>query len=217
MTYFLYCLFAFTSQVLATTCEAWFLKSGVNAGTQKCDLECAIIPVDMGTFDCANQCKTFCKTYIKPGAVDEIASYVETRALTPAEKSLIAKYPVDAAYAYLAKKDALESTRRIFEGNFRNDESDAYRHFMWAGLMREKISAERTLAFLKAHEADVGAPRGEREMDEINNNLGIGTAEKLIKENNINQESLEKAALNGIKAGVLKVITPSGKVPKWKR
>lgn len=213
----LYLIFLLSTTTNATTCESWFLKSGVKAGTKDCNLECATIPVDMGTFDCANQCEKFCKTYVNPDSLDKIALYVEIRALTPAERSLIAKYPIDAVKAYLAKNDALESTRRIFGANFRNDESDAYRHFMWSGLMREKIGAELTLAFLKAHEADLGNPNDEQKMDLENNDLGVNAAERLLNQNKFNQQALERAALTGLEKKLLKVISPTGKVPEWKR
>ncbi len=214
---FLISIFLLSTTANAKTCESWFLKSGVKAGTKDCDLECATIPVDMGTFDCANQCEKFCKTYVNPDSLDEIARYVENRALTPAERSLIAKYPIDAVKAYLAKKDALESTRRIFGANFRNDESDAYRHFMWSGLMREKIGAELTLAFLKAHEVDLGAPNNEYQMDLANNELGMNAADRLLNQKKFDQQALEREALTSLENKLLKVISPTGKVPKWTR
>ena len=210
--------FALSSVVFAAdnSCESWFLKSGVKAGTKDCEIDCAMIPSDMGSFDCSAQCDEFCKTYVKPDAIAEIARYVETRTLTPSERSLIAKFPVEAVKAYLAKKSALESTRRIFGNSFRNDESDAYRHFMWSGLMREKIERERTFAFLNAHEAGTADPNAESQMDQTNNKKGIEAAEKLMSQGKFNQKSLEQEALNDLKNGELKVLSPSGKVPEWK-
>ena len=216
LTFCLTFILLLSRPVVADTCASWFLKSGVKAGTKDCEIDCALIPSDMGSFDCSAQCDELCKTYVKPDTMAEVARYVEARTLTPSEKSLIAKFPVDAVRAYLAKKSALESTRRIFGNNFRNDESDAYRHFMWSGLMREKIESDRTLAFLNAHEAGAAGPDAESQMDQANNKKGIEAAQKLMDQGKFNQKSLEQEALNSLKSGDLKVLSPSGKVPEWK-
>jgi hypothetical protein len=130
---------------------------------------------------------------------------------------LIAKFPLDAVKVYLAKRNATNSTKRVFGGNFRNDESDAYRHFMWSGLIREQVSRDRAEAFLNAHEADTGDPEAESQMDKFNNQRGIAAAEKLSSEGKFTQTNLEQEALRSLKHGDLNVITPSGKVPEWKK
>lgn len=202
---------------LADTCERWFLKSGLKPGTKTCELNCATIPVDMGTFDCPAQCDKLCKTYIKPDTIPEIARYIEPRALTPEEHSLIAKYPADAVKVYFAKQKASVSTKRIFEGNFRNDESDAYRHFLWSGLLHEQIGKDRAEAFLDAHEAGTGGPEVEKVMDQFNNKRGIEAAEKLLAQGEFSQDALERAAINSLKRKDLKVLSPSGRIPEWKK
>jgi len=201
----------------ADSCEAWFLKSGVKAGTKDCEIACSTIPVDMGSFNCSTQCGKLCKTIIPPDTMAKIARYIEPRSLTPTERSLIAKYPLDALRVYQAKRDATDSTKRIFGGNFRNDESDAYRHFMWSGLIRDNVSHDRTEAFLDAHEADTGDPEAESQMDKANNQKGIAAAEKLTSSGKFNQENLEKEAIEALKRGDLNVLSPKEKVPEWKK
>lgn len=203
----------FSEFTLADSCESWFLKSGVKAGTENCELDYALIPSDMGTFDCSTLCEEFCKTYVKPNTITEIAKYVEPRALTPSEKSLIAKYPRDAIKVYQAKRHAT----RIFGGNFRNDESDAYRHFVWSGLIREKVDRARTEAFLNAHESNTGEPDRKSQVDKSNNEKGITASEKLIAERKFSQTNLEKEAIQALKRGELNVLSPRGKVPEWKK
>jgi hypothetical protein len=206
-----------TALAFENTCESWFLKSGVKAGTQDCELDCALLPSGMGTFDCSTRCEGFCKTYLKPDTMSEIAKYIEPRALTPSERSLIAKYPLAAIRVYRTKRDATNSTKRLFGRNFRNDESDAYRHFMWSGLIREKIDKDRVEAFLNAHEANNSEPDAEGKMDKSNNAKGIAIAEKLIGEGNFSQQRLEQEAIKAIKGGNLNVLSPTGKVPEWKK
>ena len=202
---------------LAGTCESWFLKSEVKAGTKTCELDCSVIPTNMGTFNCGSQCDKLCKTIIDPDTMAKIARYIEPRALTPVERSLIAKYPIDALRVYQAKRAATDSTKRIFNGNFRNDESDAYRHFLWSGLIREHISHDVTGAFLNAHEADTGEPEAESLMDKSNNEKGIAAAEKLMEQRNFSQKNLEKQAIQALTHNDLNVLSPTRKVPEWKK
>jgi hypothetical protein len=171
----------------------------------------------MGTFACGVRCKEFCKTYADPDLTAKLARYVEPRALTVSERALIAKYPVDALKVYQAKHSATDSTKRIFRGNFRNDESDAYRHFMWSGLIREKMERNRAEAFLNAHEADTGEPDRESQMDKANNGSGISAAEKLMEQGRFSKEALEREAIQALKRGDLRVLSPAGKVPEWKK
>lgn len=198
-------------------CEAWFLKSKLVPGTESCEINCATLPFDMGTFQCSAECESFCKTYVKPDTIASLASYVEARSLNPSERALIAKFPLDAIKVYRAKQIALNSTRRIFSNNFRNDESDAYRHFVWSGLMREQIGRDRAQAFLDAHESSSLDPANETKMDKFNNSKGIEAAENLMNQKSFSQERIEQEALNQLQQKKLNVISPEGKVPQWKK
>ncbi len=207
-----------TQNAVATdVCESKFLAAGIKPGTKDCEIRCATLPVDMGTFNCSMACEDFCKTYLKPETVGDLVRFIEPRALTPEEKSLVAKYPLEAMKVYRAKKEALNSTRRIFGDNFRNDESDAFRHFVWAGMLREQVGKDLASAFLNAHEASSMAPQTETKMDQLNNAKGVDAATKLKNEKKFSEEALERAALQSIKNGDLNVLSPSGKVPEWKK
>ena len=199
------------------SCESKFLAAGIKPGTKDCETSCATLPFGMGDFNCSMACEDFCKTYLKPETVGDLARFVEPRALTPQEKSLIAKFPLEAIKVYQAKKAALNSTRRIFGDNFRNEESDAFRHFVWAGMLREQVGKDLASAFLNAHEASSIAPQTETKMDQLNNSKGVDTATKLMNEKKFSEEALERAALQSIKNGDLNVLSPSGKVPEWKK
>ncbi|MFN7730087.1 MAG: hypothetical protein ACK5P7_13090, partial [Bdellovibrio sp.] len=37
-------------------CIAWFNRAKIKTGTKECKLSCTTLTVDMGTFDCPDQC-----------------------------------------------------------------------------------------------------------------------------------------------------------------
>ena len=208
-------LLAAQNAVAKDACVSKFLASGIKPGTEDCETRCATLPFDMGDFNCSVACADFCKTYLKPQTVGDLARFIEPRALTPEEKSLIAKFPLESIKVYRAKNESLNSTRRIFGDNFRNDESDAFRHFVWAGMLYEQVGKDLAEAFLNAHEAGSAAPQKETKMDQFNNAKGVDKAMELINEKKFSVEALERAALGKLKARELNVLSPSGKVPVW--
>lgn len=201
----------------ADPCEAKFLAAGIRPGSKDCGTSCVTLPVNMGTFNCSLACEEFCRTYLKPETVGDLARFIEPRALTPTEKSLVAKFPLEAIKVYRAKNESIGSTRRIFGDNFRNDESDAFRHFLWAGMLREQVGKDLANAFLNAHEASSLAPETETKMDQFNNSKGVDAATKLVTEKKFSTEALERSALQSLKNGELNVLSPTGKVPEWKK
>lgn len=46
-----------------------------------------------------------------------------------------------------------------------DDESDAFRHFVWAALLTKELGKARAKEFLDAHETDPDQPHIERQMD----------------------------------------------------
>ena len=189
------------------------LDGGVPPGSIGCELNCTIIGVDMGTFMCPNQCEKLCRVYL-PDYVTNKLTWAGN--LTDSDKALIKKYPLDALKVYQSKKMAEESTKRLFKDNFRNDESDAFRHFVWSGLLTKKLGRERAQLFLDSHESSPNSPPQEVAMDMFNNSNGISMTEELIKNKKFSKENLEKEALDALDKGKLKVLHKSGKLPKWK-
>ena len=194
-------------------CEKWFFGTGVEPGSNDCLPRCASSSVGMDSFTCPQECKELCKIYLPSYIVDELTF---AYSLQKAEKNLIAKYPKDALSVFLAKREAIDSTKRIFKRNGHNDESDGFRHFMWSGLVTHKIGEERARLFLDAHEQDPNQPVAEGEMDSYNNGQGMSEAKRLQKDNSFSTENLEKAALKALRDGKLNVIEPRGKVPDWR-
>ena len=54
-------IFAILSQASAMDCDKWFGKSGLKPGTKNCEMDCALLDTDMGSFDCPSQCANLCK------------------------------------------------------------------------------------------------------------------------------------------------------------
>lgn len=214
MNYFLIaCLFSFGAFSHADDCENFFLKSKIKPGTASCRTECGTLQYDLSNYDCSLKCEKFCNTYIKPDTASELAQFAGF-SLTPGEQSLLAKFPKDAALIFKAKIAAENATQRLFGRNGHNDESDAFRHFMWSGLSTEAAGEEKAKAFLDAHEAVTNPVIDEMKMDLANNSSGSKSAVDL-KDSEEFQQKLEKQALKLLQEKKLNVIKPKGMVPEW--
>lgn len=162
--------FTFAEKSPDPDCVDWFNRSKIQPKSKDCELRCGAIMTDMATFICPNQCEELCKISENSNPLGKFLYYP---GLTPAEKKLIEKYPTDILNVFTQKTRAEWSSRRNFPDQNMNDESDAFRHFIWAGLL--------TKEFLDAHEDDPDQPMSERNMDLHNNNRGQYAAQELIK------------------------------------
>lgn len=172
-------LFVHANEAVSSDCIKWFEKSKIQKDAKDCLLTCAALKVDMGTFQCPDQCERLCKAKPEDSL---LANFVLYPGLTPAEKQLVVKHPKQAYIAYQQKNIAEQSTARNFPDQNLNDESDAFRHFLWAALLTKELDASMAKKFLDAHEADPDQPSFERQMDEHNNTRGQAAAKMLIKE-----------------------------------
>lgn len=192
-------------------CIAWFNRGKIKVGTKDCELKCAMLDSDMGTFMCSSQCEDLCKT--KPEE-SLLARFILYPGLTPAEKNLVAKKPKDALTVYEQKNIAEKSTSRNFPDQNLNDESDAFRHFLWAALLTKELGKSRAKEFLDAHEADPDQPDIERQMDMNNNSRGQAATESLIREKRWNQKNVEAKGLEELRSKQLQVLKPGLAIPK---
>ncbi len=125
---------------------------------------------------------------------------------------MIAKRPKEAIKVYQAKQKADDLTLKIFKQQGRNDESDAFRHFVWAALITKDLGRNVANEFLNAHEDEDGQPKLEKEMDIFNNKMGSNLI--IEKTNNgaaLELDQIEKFALEKLKSNELKVLNPSKK------
>lgn len=130
-------------------CISWLKAGKIATGTKTCILNCAALMTDMGTFVCPNQCDLLCKN------------------------------TEDSLTAFIQKTRAEWSSGRNFPEQGLNDEGDAFRHFIWAGLLTKELGTEKAKDFLNAHEANPLQPESERDMDKFNNEKGHLAAQNL--------------------------------------
>jgi hypothetical protein len=195
-------------------CIARFNRAKIKTGTKDCELSCATLMVDMGTFMCPDQCEELCNT--KPEE-SLLANFILYPGLPPAEKNLVAKSPKDALTVYKQKNLAEKATSRNFPDQNLNDESDAFRHFLWAALLTKELGRSRAQEFLDAHEADPDQPDSERQMDMHNNSQGQTAAESLIKETRWSRKNIQAKGLEDLRSKQLQVLKPGLLIPKEPR
>lgn len=195
------------------SCQRWFKSSKIIKKAKACEAECAMLSVDMGTFDCPNFCKELCKA---PVAATNHITHLLGQALyypglNKVEKKLVAKYPVESLIVFYKKALAEYSTTKVFSEIKKNDKSDAYRHFIWAGLLTFSLGSKKAQLFLNAHEQDKNQPLSEKSMDLANNRAGILTALELLKKKKAKLIFLEKEALKQIQSKKLIILHPQKK------
>lgn len=171
-------------------------------------MKCTMLDTDMGTFNCNARCDEFCKEQNLTEKL--LGTLLYYPFLTPVEKTLIKHYPKEAISVYKAKRAAEKITERKFRRNDQGDESDAFRHFVWAGEMRKSLSPDLAKKFLDAHEANEPDSDPGRAMDLANNRAGLLAAERLSKANKLNDEEIEKAAIDELRNKTLIILKPKG-------
>jgi len=133
--------------------------------------------------------------------------------LTNAEKALIAEKPREALRVYSAMNRAERLTFKYLKRSGERDESDAFRHFAWAGLLVMELGADTAQGFLDAHEAAPGNPADEKAMDLANNRAGILEANRLKASGELSEGAVEARAIDALKQGKLVILKPRGGVP----
>lgn len=114
---------------------------------------------------------------------------------------------------FIAKEKAEYQTEKVFGRSITDDESDAFRHFVWACLLTKELGEELALKFLNAHEKTSKEKPEARSMDLANNRLGILKAKTMIKYNKISLDDFSNEALEELKSNNLIVLKEVG-LPK---
>ena len=145
------------------------------------------------------------------------SQYWYSTRLNSRELSLIQKYPIEALSVFLQSKKAELSTLKYFGQNGEDNESDAFRHFMWAGLVTEQVGENLALQFLTAHEPNLTKNLSEKisnstKMDLHNNQVGIVAASELRKRNELGWSNLEKNGIQKLNDGTLISIEKKSKI-----
>ena len=168
------------------------------------------VKTDMSTFDCPNQCDTLCKLNTKETL---LFNHVYYPTLTTAERALIAKVPKESYRVFKQKNIAETRANLYFPKGLSNDESDAFRHFVWAGLLTKELGSDLAKKFLDAHENTPLQPLESKSMDLANNRAGVLESIQLKKQNNLSLKSIEKSALEHLREDKLIILNKRLKIP----
>ena len=192
----------------SAVCNDWFKREKIKVGTS-CSVDCATASTDMGTFMCADQCPELCHRAPAehPDANDGRYYYP---GLTKKERELVAGHPSAAVKVFLAKEVAESSAYRRIGRDDVDDESDAFRHFMWASSMARDIGPSLAKEFLEAHESENAEDDPGTRMDRENNRKALEEFQKLQKTGNVDNLSLEDDAVRMLREHKLTVIKPKG-------
>lgn len=201
MKYFL--LLFICSQSFGDICTDWFAKSKLISG-KGCVEKCTLLPVGLDSFLCPQQCNEFCSE--KDLWTETLSRLAYYPGLTRSERDLIKKYPQQAITVFLQKERSESATKRRFGYDGENDESDAFRHFVWAALLSKELGPDRAKEFLDAHESAESISSAERGMDLANNRAGLYAADKLKRENKLTIANIEDAAIQALKEGSLVIL-----------
>ena len=133
-------VFILVQNCYTTTCNNWF-NSLKLIPSPKCLFKCLSAPTGMATFNCTKKCPEFCKekNTNDPNSIYRLAYY---SGLTIEELKLIKKYPEKAYLVYKQKKITEKLSKKYFKRIDVNDESDAFRHFVWAALLVKEIEPD---------------------------------------------------------------------------
>ena len=135
--------------------------------------------------------------------------------LTKEEKALVRKDFLEAWKVYGHKNKAKKAEKQFFKDKGTIDgEGDAFRHFVWAGLLTNDLGQKRAETYLDAHESRGFPHAPDRKMDEHNNRKGIEAALRLKKQNRFSDKALYEEALKSIQRGELIILKPTGGIPQ---
>ena len=141
------------------------------------------------------------------------AKYWYEGRLNSSERKLIEEYPLEALDGFVQAQEAIVLTKLHFLRNEGDDESDAFRHFVWAGLMTRELGASLAQRFLNAHEDMPNPNEAEQissEMDRYNNGKGIQAELVLESQGTPSTGNLVDRALEALKNGELNVVSKKG-------
>lgn len=202
-----YFLLLATPSLFAKDCSEWFKDSKIKKDNS-CLIKCVSFTVDMGTFECPNQCDELCETSETEKFLFKISDLYP--GLTTEERVLATKNPTKVLKAYQLSWDAEKECLNLFSSSRASDESDACRHFVWAALLYKEFGVDFSSQILNAHEQDPKQPQQEKSMDLANNRLGQLSAEQLIKDKKFNSQSVIKSFEDNLKHGRLIVLKKRG-------
>lgn len=208
LIFFIFC----SSVITASECKDWFKNSKISPDDKDCLIKCASFETSMNTFYCPKECRILCNTSIEEKILFKYAYYP---GLTDQEKAMVAQNYKDAIKVFQQMLLVEKRTGKYFPKGLVDDESDAFRHFVWACLLTKEIGTNQSQKFLDAHEANPKQSQEAKAMDLANNRAGLLEAQRLLEQKQLDLEHIEKTALEHLKYKKLIVLKPSGqKIPE---
>ncbi len=126
--------------------------------------------------------------------------------LNSSEKELVKQNGIEAAIVFYNAMVAERNGEKFFPDSSINGRSDAFRHFVWAGLMVRDIGDAKARKYLEAHETSPGQSTEEREMDTYNNERGVGAGVEMNKNNGFENQELFDRAIKEIRERKLRIL-----------
>ena len=163
---------------IPSTCKAAFSRANIEKASD-CEIKCAMVETDFSNFDCNRFCDDYCAQSKMRNSDPQFRLSDLYPGLTEAEKKIVDENPLKTAEAYRLSWKAESVCREDYLVSDTNDESDACRHFIWAGFLYSNLGDSFAEKVLNAQEANVDQPDNERKMDVANNKRGILAAKQL--------------------------------------
>jgi len=176
---------------------------------EDCSLECVrrLSPA-LGFNDpaCVQLCSKKCDDFFRASAKINLSDLYP--GLTKAEKKLVDSNPKMSLKAYWLSYKAENMCAKVYKDSRTNDESDACRHFIWAGLMTFELGENNSKLYLDAHENNDGEEESERAMDLANNRAGLIVSKQMIEKKNWSNENLVAEFKKALAKRELIVLSP---------
>lgn len=199
-------LFSLSTSDASERCQKWFDAQKIKLNGE-CESKCKVIHMDDGiSFDCTDECGSLCKLSYDTEVIFNISDLYP--GLSDSERSLASQEPKKTLKAYWLSWNAISTCKKIYITADHNDESDACRHFVWAGLLTRDLGVVFARKILNAHEDEHGQPRNEKEMDLHNNEVGIESAEKMIKNGRYDEMDMLKLFKQKLSERKFKILEP---------
>jgi hypothetical protein len=189
-------------------CIQWFTDANIDPKDANCVDKCGITATGMNSFMCPQACPQLC--VVDGKLTNVLGRLLYYPGLTPEEREIVGRFPKDALIVFRQKEIAELATEKIFKRDAQKDESDAFRYFLWAGLLSKELGPDKAKLFLDAHESAGRADDPDRAMDLANNRAGLLAAEGLRKKGVLSQDGLEKAAMIEIRTNRLVILKSQG-------
>lgn len=146
-------------------------------------------------------------TIIKIGARGSLAMGSQYPTLNRDEKELVKERPLEAAIVFYNALIAEHKAEELYPNSKPNGESDAFRHYVWSGLLVRDVGEDSARLFLDAHETTPGQSAAEKAMDQFNNERGIQAAKTLLQKEYFDTFAILEKAKRDLENSKLRVLS----------